>query len=311
MKARSSTISPGVLPSYSAPLSRSGAHQFPWGCKLWRWGAQTLSVKSISETPAAPPTPSYTSSKGASALSRASPSLSQMCQVHEPIWGLREKIPPWTKPRWAVRVSVPMEAGMRTQSPVLPPQRFTGSLPALKKGPSRQPPLESRAESNGAPHHCGQIGLGRAGDHLPPGSSPFRSCQDSLVSQGFLYPGKFCELLENHDFSSLNFLHWNARSNQPILKEISPEYSLERLMLKLKVQYFGHLIQTDNSLEKSLVLGKIEGRRRRGWQRTRRWMASPTNKFNYQDVFRGNFFNCKVPYHDFYLHLTCNSNALN
>ena len=49
---------------------------------------------------------------------------------------------------------------MRTQSPVLPAQRSAGSLPALKEGPSRQPPLESRAESPGAPHHCGQIGLG-------------------------------------------------------------------------------------------------------------------------------------------------------
>ena len=58
---------------------------------------------------------------------------------------------------------------------------------------------------------------------------------------------------------------WTARrSNQSILKEISPEYSLERLMLKLKLQYFDHLMQRDNSLEKTLMLGKIEGRRRRG-----------------------------------------------
>ena len=63
---------------------------------------------------------------------------------------------------------------------------------------------------------------------------------------------------------------WTAwRSNQSILKEINPEYSLEGLMLKPKVQYFGHLIQMANSLEKSLVLGKIEGRRRRGSQRMR------------------------------------------
>ena len=54
------------------------------------------------------------------------------------------------------------------------------------------------------------------------------------------------------------------RSNQSILKEISPEYSLEGLMLKLKLQYFGHLMQTADSLEKTLMLGKIEGRRRRG-----------------------------------------------
>ena len=64
---------------------------------------------------------------------------------------------------------------------------------------------------------------------------------------------------------------WRVRrSNQSILKEISPEYSLEGLMLKLKLQYFGLLIQRANSLEKTLILGKIEGRRRRGHQRMRR-----------------------------------------
>ena len=70
---------------------------------------------------------------------------------------------------------------------------------------------------------------------------------------------------------------WTARrSNQSILKEISPEYSLEGLMLKLKLQYFGHLMQRTNSLEKTLMLGKIEGRRRRGQQRMDGWMTSPT-----------------------------------
>ena len=65
---------------------------------------------------------------------------------------------------------------------------------------------------------------------------------------------------------------WTARrSNQSILKEISPEYSLEGLMLNLKLQYFGHLMQRTDSLEKTLMLGKIEGRRRRGWQRVR-WL---------------------------------------
>ena len=59
------------------------------------------------------------------------------------------------------------------------------------------------------------------------------------------------------------------RSNQSILKEINPEYSSEGLMLKLKLQYFGHLIERANSLVKILMLGKIEGRRRRGQQRTR------------------------------------------
>ena len=57
---------------------------------------------------------------------------------------------------------------------------------------------------------------------------------------------------------------WIARSNQSILKAINHEYSLEALMLKLKLQYFGHLMQRANSLEKTLMLGKIEGRRRRG-----------------------------------------------
>ena len=64
---------------------------------------------------------------------------------------------------------------------------------------------------------------------------------------------------------------WTARrSNQSILKEISPEYSLEGLMPKLKLQYFGHLMRRTDSLEKTLMLGKIEGRRRTGWQRMRR-----------------------------------------
>ena len=59
---------------------------------------------------------------------------------------------------------------------------------------------------------------------------------------------------------------WTARSsNQSILKEISPEYSLEGLMLKLRLQYFGHLMWRNDSFEKTLTLGKIEGRRRRGW----------------------------------------------
>ena len=70
---------------------------------------------------------------------------------------------------------------------------------------------------------------------------------------------------------------WTAkRSNQSILREISPEYSLERLMMELKLQYFGHLMQRTNSLEKTLMLGKIEGRRRRGWQRMR-WLDGITD----------------------------------
>ena len=70
---------------------------------------------------------------------------------------------------------------------------------------------------------------------------------------------------------------WTAwRSNQSVLKEINPEYSLEGLRLKLKLQYFGHLMQRADSLEKTLMLGKIEGRRRRGQQR-RRWLDGITN----------------------------------
>ena len=70
---------------------------------------------------------------------------------------------------------------------------------------------------------------------------------------------------------------WTARrSNQSILKEISPEYSLEGLMLKLKLQCFGHLMQRIDSFEETLMLGKIEGRRRRGRQRIR-WLDSITN----------------------------------
>ena len=72
--------------------------------------------------------------------------------------------------------------------------------------------------------------------------------------------------------------HWTVRrSNQSILKEINPEYSLEKLMLKL--QYFGYLMQRANSLEKTLMLGKIEGRRRRGQQRMR-WLDGFTNSMD-------------------------------
>ena len=73
---------------------------------------------------------------------------------------------------------------------------------------------------------------------------------------------------------------WTARrSNQSILKEISPACSLEGLMLKLKLQYFGHLMQRTDSLEKTLMLGKIEGRRRRGRQRMR-WLDGVTNSMD-------------------------------
>ena len=73
---------------------------------------------------------------------------------------------------------------------------------------------------------------------------------------------------------------WTSRrSNQSILKEISPEYSLEGLMLKLKLQYFGHLMRRADSFEKTLMLGKIEGRRRRGQQRIR-WLDGITDSMD-------------------------------
>ena len=73
---------------------------------------------------------------------------------------------------------------------------------------------------------------------------------------------------------------WTSRrSNQSILKETNPEYSLEGLMLKLKLQYFSHLMQRANSLEKTLMLGKIEGRRKKGWQRMR-WLDGITDSMD-------------------------------
>ena len=73
---------------------------------------------------------------------------------------------------------------------------------------------------------------------------------------------------------------WTARrSNQSILREINSEYSLEGMILKLKLQYFGHLMQTANSLEKTLMLGKTEGKRRRAWQRMR-WLDSITDSMD-------------------------------
>ena len=73
---------------------------------------------------------------------------------------------------------------------------------------------------------------------------------------------------------------WTARrANQSISREINPEYSLEGLMLKLKLRYFGHLMQTDDSLEKSLMLGRSEGRKIRGHQRMR-WLGGITNAMN-------------------------------
>ena len=72
---------------------------------------------------------------------------------------------------------------------------------------------------------------------------------------------------------------WTSRSNQSILKKINPEYSLEGLMFRLQLQYFGHLMQRANSLEKTLMLGTIEGRRRRGRQRAR-WLDGITDSMD-------------------------------
>ena len=77
------------------------------------------------------------------------------------------------------------------------------------------------------------------------------------------------------------------RSNHSILKDISPEYSLEGLMLKLKLQYFGHLMQRADSSEKTLMLGKIEGRRRRG--RQMRWLDDITNSMDMSWVSSGSW----------------------
>ena len=86
--------------------------------------------------------------------------------------------------------------------------------------------------------------------------------------------------LEDHCGRHHSAFPWTAkRSNQSILKEISPEYSMEGLMLKLKLQYFGHLMQRTDSMKKTLMLGKIEGRRRRGWQRMG-WLDSITDSMD-------------------------------
>ena len=78
---------------------------------------------------------------------------------------------------------------------------------------------------------------------------------------------------------------WTARrANQSILKEINPEYSLEDLMLKLKLQYFGYLMLRADSLEKTVMLGKIEGIRRRGWKRMRWWIASLANGHEFEQT---------------------------
>ena len=89
-----------------------------------------------------------------------------------------------------------------------------------------------------------------------------------------------CWYLRSRYPRRLSRVPWTTkRSNQSILKEINPEYLLEGLRLKLKFQYFGHLMQRAESLEKTLMLGKIEGRRRSGWQKMR-WLDGITNSMN-------------------------------
>ena len=89
-----------------------------------------------------------------------------------------------------------------------------------------------------------------------------------------------CGVGEESNTKGLSRVPWTARrSNQSILKEISPEYSLEGMMLKLKLQYFGHLMGRVDSLEKTLMLGGIGGRRRRGRQRMR-WLDGITNSMD-------------------------------
>ena len=88
------------------------------------------------------------------------------------------------------------------------------------------------------------------------------------------------DIFELWSWRKLLRVSWTARrSNQSILKEINCEYSLEGLMLKLKLPYFGHLMWRTDSLEKTLMLGKIEGRRRRGWQRMR-WLDGITDSMD-------------------------------
>ena len=89
-------------------------------------------------------------------------------------------------------------------------------------------------------------------------------------------PSLFLKLFTLPVLVSLRGCHSSWRSNQSILKKIRPECSLEGLMLKLKPDYFGHLMWRTDSLEKTLMLGKVEGRRRRGWQRMR-WLDGITN----------------------------------
>ena len=102
---------------------------------------------------------------------------------------------------------------------------------------------------------------------LSSSSSSMHGCESWIIKKA---EGRRVDAFELWCWRRLLRAPWTARiSNQSILREINLEYSLEGLMLKLKLQYFGHLMQRTDSLKKTLMLGKIEGRRRRGWQRMR------------------------------------------
>ena len=107
-------------------------------------------------------------------------------------------------------------------------------------------------------------------------------CESWTLTSSFLKKAE-CQRIDAFElwyWRRLLRVTWTARrSNQPILKEISPECSLEGQMLKLKLQYFGHLVRRTDSLEKTLMLGKIEGRRRRGRQRMR-WLDGITDSMD-------------------------------
>jgi len=94
--------------------------------------------------------------------------------------------------------------------------------------------------------------------------------------KAMVFPLWMWELDYKESWAPKNWCLMARKSNQSILKEISPEYSLEGLMLKLKLQYLGHLMRRTDSFEKTMMLGKLEGRRRRGWYGWDGWMASLT-----------------------------------
>ena len=116
--------------------------------------------------------------------------------------------------------------------------------------------------------------------------NPISSTNTNLVLNMAFYTSKFTAFELVIDWSFSFHIKWycyenwvNTTSNQSILKEISPVCSLERLMLKLKLQYFGYLMQRADPFEKTLMLGKMEGRRRRGWQRMR-WLDGITSSMD-------------------------------